>query len=54
MIRAAKVIRLRAYLDTLPEAPRQHALEDCERELRDLGIDPNELGKADAHVAALL
>ena len=42
--RAAKGIRLREYLDTLPEAPRQHALKDCALELRDLGIDPVELG----------
>jgi len=38
--RQAKIVRLRQYLDTLPEGPRQHALLDCERELLDLGIDP--------------
>ena len=44
--RSATAIRLREYLDTLPEAPRQHALEDCALELRDLGIDPMEFGMA--------
>jgi hypothetical protein len=52
--RQAKILRLREYLDTLPEAPRQHAIEDCERELRDLGIDPAALGKAELAVVAAL
>jgi len=42
----ARTIRLSEYLDTLPEAARQHALADCARELADLGIDPNSLGAA--------
>ena len=43
----ARVIKLREYLDTLTEARRQHAIEDCARELRDLGINPENLGAAD-------
>ena len=37
----AKVIKLHEYLDTLTEARKQHALQDCEREIRDLGLDPS-------------
>ena len=43
---ASKVIRLNEYLETLTEARKQHALEDCARELGDLGIDPALVGKA--------
>jgi hypothetical protein len=41
-----KAIRLREYLDTLTEARKQHALEDCSRELLDLGLDPADFGAA--------
>lgn len=40
----AREIKLREYLSTLTEARRQHALQDCQRELRDLGINPTKLG----------
>jgi len=36
----AREIRLRQYLESLTEEQRAHALEDCARELADLGIDP--------------
>ena len=29
------------------EAQKQHALKDCARELKDLNIDPAQLGKAE-------
>ena len=48
----AKVLNLRAYLDTLTMARRQHALADCAQELADLGIDPATLGAADTEPAA--
>ena len=38
-----KAKRLAEYLTTLPEAHRQHALEDCATELADLGLDPKTL-----------
>ena len=47
-----KAIRLREYLDTLTEARKQHALEDCSRELLDLGLDPADFGAAEAANAA--
>ena len=45
--RKAKMLMLKDYLATLTEAQRQHALTDCERELRDLKINPADLGKAE-------
>lgn len=45
---ASKVIRLNEYLETLTEARKQYALEDCARELGDLGIDPALVGKAES------
>lgn len=42
----SKAIKLKEYLNTLTEAQRQHALEDCANELRDLKIDPKDLGLA--------
>ena len=48
--RKAKTVKLREYLETLTEAQKQHALEDCARELQDLKIDPAKLGKAEGAV----
>ena len=45
--RKAKMLMLKDYLGTLTETQRQHALTDCERELRDLQINPADLGKAE-------
>ena len=45
--RKAKMVRLMEYLATLTEAQKQHALEDCANELRDLKINPAKLGKAE-------
>ena len=42
----SKAIKLKEYLNTLTEAQRQHALEDCANELRDLKIDHKDLGLA--------
>ena len=39
----ARALRLKEYLETLTTARKQHALEDCERELRDLGLNPADL-----------
>ena len=39
----AKALRLAAYLETLTEAQRQHALEDCAKELHDLGLSAADL-----------
>lgn len=38
---------LTAYLATLTEAQKQHALADCARELADLGLRPGDFGAAD-------
>ena len=45
--RKAKTLKLKDYLATLTEAQKQHALEDVAKELRDLKIDPKDLGKAE-------
>lgn len=42
----ARAIRLREYLGTLTEAQRQHALEDCQRELADIGLKSVDFGLA--------
>ena len=46
--RRAKSVKLKDYLDTLTEAQKQHALEDVAQELKDLKINPADLGKAEA------
>ena len=47
--RRARGLRLQQYLSTLTVAQRAEALEDCARELADLGIDPAKVGdKRDA------
>ena len=48
--RKAKTVKLADYLATLTEAQKQHALQDCARELKDLGINPKDLGQAQAAV----
>jgi len=36
----ARAIRLDEYFNTLTEAQKQHALEDCKREIQDIGLKP--------------
>ena len=48
-----KGLKLKAYLDTLTESQRQHALADCANELAALNLRPGDFGAADAAAAPL-
>ena len=48
----ARGLKLAAYLDTLTEAQRQHALADCAAELAALNLNPGDFGGADVERSA--
>merc|ERR1719231_2003013 len=41
-----RALRLADYLNTLTEAQKQHALEDCRREIEDIGLKPADFDRA--------
>ena len=47
-----KGLKLKAYLDTLTESQRQHALADCATELAAFHLRPADFGAADAEPQA--